>query len=48
MKIENGNIVEATESELFDLYLKSGIDDLMDFHEYKRLTEKSGCVIVEN
>lgn len=46
MKIENEKIVEATENELFDLYLKREMDYIMDFHEYKRQMNKAGCVIV--
>ena len=45
MKIENGKIVEAAENELFDLYLKRGMDDIMDFNEYMRQMSKAGCVV---
>jgi hypothetical protein len=34
MKIENGKIVEATETELFAYYLKRGMDDIYPFQEY--------------
>lgn len=47
MKTKNGKIIEATESELFSLYLDRGYDDCMDFHEYLRRMERSGCVIVK-
>lgn len=43
MKVEDGKIVEATENELFGLYLERGMDDVMDFHEYRRRMEKAGC-----
>lgn len=47
MKIENGKIVEASESELFGLYLDRSMDDIMDFHEYRRRMENAGCVVKE-
>lgn len=47
MKIENNKIVEVTESELFDLYLDRGMDDIMDFNEYKAKMQRAGCVVVE-
>lgn len=43
MKVENGKIVEVTEDELFSLYLERGMDDVMDFHEYRWRMEKAGC-----
>lgn len=46
MKVENGKIVAATESELFDLYLRWEMDDIMDFNEYKRRMNSAGCVVV--
>ena len=45
MKIENEKIVEASENELFDLYLRRSMDDIMDFNEYKRQMAKAGCII---
>lgn len=45
MKVESGKIVEITENELFGLYLERGMDDFMDFHEYKHRMEKAGCVV---
>lgn len=45
MKVENGKIVEITEDELFGLYLKRGMDDIMDFNEYTRRMKASGCII---
>ena len=47
MKIENGKIVEATEGELFGLYLDRGMDDCMDFYEYRHRMEAAGCVVKE-
>lgn len=46
MKIKNGKIVQATESELFDHYLKSGFDEIMSFIDYKRKCETLGTKIV--
>ena len=45
MKVENGKIVEVTEQELFSLYLERGMDDVVDFHEYRWRMEKAGCVV---
>ena len=47
MKVENGKIVEITESELFGLYLDRGMDEIMDFREYKTRMERAGCVVRE-
>ena len=48
MKVENGKIVEATAAELFSLYLDRGMDDIMDFHEYRRRMEAVGCEVKDN
>lgn len=45
MKIENGKIVEATENELFSLYLDREMDNIMDFNEYRHRMENAGCVV---
>ena len=45
MKVESGKIIEITENELFSLYLDRGMDDIMDFHEYKNRMMKAGCVV---
>lgn len=45
MKIENGKIVSITEEELFKLYLSRGMDDCMDFHEYKWRMKDAGCEV---
>lgn len=47
MKVEDGKIVEATENELFSLNLERGMDDVMDFHEYRRRMENAGCRVKE-
>ena len=46
MKIEDGKIVAATESELFELYLRREMDYIMDFNEYVRLMKSAGCAVV--
>ena len=45
MKVESGKIIEATEGELFSLYLDLGMDDVMGFHEYKNRMQRAGCVV---
>ena len=47
MKIENNKIVEATETELFALYLNREMDQVMDFYEYKQIMIDSGCVVID-
>ena len=47
MKVVNGRIVSATEEELFRLYIDRGMDDCMDFHEYKYRMQKAGCELEE-
>lgn len=46
MKVENNKIVEATEDELFDVYLERGLDDIMSFTAYKEAIKRNGCVII--
>lgn len=45
MKIVNNKIIEATEDELFDLYLKREMDEIMDFNEYVYRFKQAGCVV---
>lgn len=47
MKIESNKIIEATEPELMEKYLKEGYDDIYSFREYLRLMVKAGVKIVE-
>ena len=47
MKVENGKIAEATESELFEHYLKSGYDDIMSFTDYKRRCVELGTKFID-
>lgn len=45
MKTDNGKIVEITETELYDLWLKRGMDDIMSFTEYMLRFESLGTVV---
>ena len=45
-KIDNGKIVEATENELYKVYLDRGMDDIASFTEYKVMMQGAGCKIV--
>lgn len=47
MKVENGKIVEATESELFDYYLTRGWDDIMSFPDYLEKMKSAGVEVVK-
>lgn len=46
MKVENGKIVQATESELFLIYLRREYDNIMSFPEYKRRCIEQGTKVV--
>ena len=47
MKIKNGKIVEATESELYDYYLTREWFEVYSFPHYKRLCKELGAKIVD-
>lgn len=47
MKVEKKKIVEITESELFDLYLKRGMDEIMSFPDYKWSMERAGTKVTK-
>lgn len=47
MKIENGKIVEATESELFDRWLSCDYCEIYPFDYYKWLCKEKGMKIVD-
>lgn len=47
MKIKRNKIIEATEAELMEHYLKKGYDYIYSFREYLRLMVDSGVEIVE-
>lgn len=46
MKIVDGKIVEATENELFRLYLDREMDDALSFTEYVVRMQNAGCEVV--
>lgn len=48
MKMVRGRITEATEEELFEVYLKKELDDIIDFPTFLRNVERAGCVIEYN
>ena len=45
MKIKRNKIIEATEAELMEHYLKEGYDDIYSFREYLRLMVEAGVKI---
>ena len=45
MKVVDGKIVEATEQELYGLYLERNYDSFMDFKEYRYRMEECGVVV---
>ena len=47
MKIDNGKIVEATEDELFEYYLKHDMDVCFAFQEYLIAMRKAGVKIAD-
>lgn len=47
MKIENGKIAEATESELYDYWLAREMYDLYSFTKYKLLCQDAGTKIID-
>ena len=48
MKLENGKIVEATESELFDRWLSCDHCEIYPFPYYKWLCQDAGAKIVND
>ena len=48
MKVKDGKIVQATEEELFAIYLKRGYDDLFSFDHYKRRCVELGTEVIES
>lgn len=47
MKIVNGKIVEATENELYEEYLRREWDLIMSFNDYKAAMQSAGCKIAK-
>lgn len=48
MKIHYGKIVEATEAELFDYYVKSGWSEIMTYIDFKERCVKQGTKVIED
>ncbi len=46
MEVMNGKIVAIDEDELFDLYLKRGMDDIFSFPEYIERFKAAGTLIL--
>ena len=47
MKVKNGKIVEATESELYGYYLKQEFYEIMSFTNYKERCIELGTKVIE-
>lgn len=47
MREKDGKIIQATEEELFAIYLERGYDDLFSFDFYKRRCVELGTKIIE-
>lgn len=43
---KNGKIIEATERELFRVWLKTDMCEIMDFYEYVRHMKEHGTKVV--
>ena len=46
MEVKNGKIVVIDEDELFELYLKRGMDDIYSFPDYVRRFEQAGTLVL--
>lgn len=47
MKEKDGKIIEITESELFELWLKREMCDIYSFKAYKTMFEDAGCTVID-
>ena len=47
MLVKGHKIIEATEQELFELYLQRGLDDIIDFPSYLRELRRLKVKIIE-
>lgn len=47
MVLESGRITEITDDELYEQYLWRGMDELMDFYEYRRSMRQAGVLVIE-
>lgn len=48
MKIRDNKIVEATEDELFSVYLENGLDEFLSFPIYMERCKEFGTKIIED
>ena len=46
MEVANGKIVVIDEDELFDLYLKRGMDDIYSFPDYVERFKRAGTLVL--
>lgn len=47
MTTNNDRITEITDDELYALYLRRGMDELMDFNEYKSRVRQAGALVID-
>lgn len=47
MKVTDGKIVEITETELFELWLKREMCEIYSFRAYKLMFKEAGCVVLD-
>lgn len=47
MTVNNDRITEITDDELYALYLWRGMDERMDFNEYKSRVRQAGVLVIE-
>ena len=47
MVLESGRITEITDDELYEQYLWRGMDERMDFNEYKSRVRQAGVLVIE-
>lgn len=46
MKKADNKIIEATENELYNVYLQKGYDEVMDFYDFLYQCQKLGTKII--
>lgn len=47
MTVKNGKIVEATDRELWEYWMRSGMSDIMSYTLYKHMCLKLGTTLIE-
>lgn len=47
MKVTDGKIIEITETELFELWLKREMCEICSFRAYKLMFKEAGCVVLD-